>query len=30
VKRNVRVAKNELSQPKEPRPEAEIMEELGF
>ncbi len=30
VKRNARVGKNELKQPKEPRSEAEIMEELGF
>ena len=30
VKRNVRVAKNELRQPEKPRSEAVIMEELGF
>ncbi len=30
VKRNTRVAKNELKQPEEPRSEAEILEELGF
>ena len=30
VKREIRVAKNELSQPEKPRPEAEILEELGF
>ena len=30
VKRNVRVGKNEMSQPKEPRSEAEILAELGF
>ena len=30
VKRNIRVGKNELSQPKEPRSEAEILKELGF
>jgi hypothetical protein len=30
VVRNVRVAQNELNQPEKPRPEAEILKELGF
>jgi hypothetical protein len=30
VKRNARVGKVELSQPETPRPEAEILKELGF
>ena len=30
VKRNTRVAKNELRQPEKPRSESEILKELGF
>ena len=30
VKRNIRVGKNELSQPEKPRPTEEVLSELGF